>query len=451
MLASLTNIVRIPELRRKLGFTFALLVVYRLGFHVFLPGVDSAAIQEMIRKGAEASGGLGQILAFAGAISGGALNEANLFSLGIMPYISASIIFSLLVKVIPSLEALSKEGESGRKKINQYTRYATVGLCLLQSLFVMKWLSDQSFVLAQYRGSFLFYASSAITLTTGTMFLMWLGEMVTEFGIGNGISLIIMAGIIARMPHALSRFVDLKIIRAASEGRLAVTLGALQLLIFIGLFVGVVLGVVLCQQSQRRIPVQQAKHTRGRRVYGGQRHYLPFRINAAGVMPVIFANSLLILPVAILQKFGLNLGAGLRSERGFWYISLTVALIYFFTYFWVSLQFNPIEMANNMKEYGSFIPGIRPGRKTAEYLEEIMNRLTMVDSAFLCLITILPTVVIHVLDIDPGMAQILGGTGILIVVGVALDVVQKVESHLLMRHYEGFIKRGKIRGRRGGY
>jgi preprotein translocase subunit SecY len=452
VLASLRDIVRIPELRRKLAITFGLLVIYRLGFHVFLPGVDTYQIQELLKQGIDAQGGLGRIFAFAGAITGGALHEAHLFSLGIMPYISASIIFSLLVKVIPSLEALSKEGESGRKKINQYTRYSTVALCLVQSVFVVSYLKGGAgrgldLILPQYRDSLFFTLVTTVGLTTGTLFLMWLGEMISEFGVGNGISLIIMAGIVARMPHALTNFVATRILRA--DGRLGVTLGLLQFLIFLFLFVAVVVSVVIMQQSQRRIPIQQAKHTRGRRVYGGQRHYLPLRVNAAGVMPVIFAQSLLILPIVVLRALGLEIGRGLLAERGFWYIAFMIGLIYFFTYFWTSIQFNPVEMANNMKEYGSFVPGIRPGRKTAEYLEEIMNRITLVGSAFLCAIAILPTLVMHILGIGYDLAAFLGGTGILIVVGVALDVVQKIESHLLMRHYEGFIKRGKIRGRRG--
>jgi preprotein translocase subunit SecY len=434
--------------------TFALLVVYRLGFHIFLPGVDVALVKQQLEQATQ-TGGLGAIIAFAGAITGGALSEAALFSLGIMPYISASIIFSLLVKVIPQLEALSKEGEAGRKRINQYTRYATVILCLFQSLFVITYLRSgaggQSLIVPACRDYWLFYVSTVVTLTTGTLFLMWLGEMITEFGIGNGISLIIMAGIISRMPIALTQFVESEILvnlGPSGGGRLAVTLGILKLLFFIALFVGVIFAVVLMQQSQRRIPIQQAKHTRGRRVYGGQKHFLPFRINAAGVMPVIFANSLLILPIALLSYVGLDVGQGMRSERGFWYITLTIGLIYFFTYFWTSLQFNPVEIANNMKEYGSFIPGIRPGRKTAEYLEEIMNRITLVGASFLAAITIFPSVLMHAMHLDPYLASFLGGTGILIVVGVALDVVQKVESHLLMRHYEGFIKRGKVKGRR---
>ncbi len=452
MLASLTNIVRIPELRRKLAITFGLIVIYRLGFQIFLPGVDTVEIKRLLEEGLDTATGLGRIFAFAGAITGGALHEAHLFSLGIMPYISASIIFSLLVKVIPSLEALSKEGESGRKKINQYTRYATVLLCLVQGGFVVNFLQTGlgrgiDLILPQYRDSVLWSIGIMIVLTTGTLFLMWLGEMISEFGIGNGISLIIMAGIIARMPHALAGFVSTNFLRAPD--RVSATLGVLKLLIFILLFVVVVVSVVIMQQSQRRIPIQQAKHTRGRRVYGGQRHYLPLRVNAAGVMPVIFAQSLLILPIVLVRALGFDFGRGLLAERGFWYVTLMIGLIYFFTYFWVSIQFNPVEMANNMKEYGSFIPGIRPGRKTAEYFEEIMNRITMVGAAFLCAIAILPTLVMHLLGISADLASFLGGTGILIVVGVALDLVQKVESHLLMRHYEGFIKRGKIRGRRG--
>ena len=456
MMASLTNIVRIPQLRKQLMVTFALIAVYRLGFHVFIPGVDREAVMHALDAAKNGGGGLASVLGFAGAITGGALTEAALFSLGIMPYISASIIFSLLVKVIPQLEALSKEGEGGRKLINQYTRYATIVLCIIQSMFVVTYLrtgagGNGNLILPQYRDYWFFYLSTVVTLTTGSVFLMWLGEMITEFGVGNGISLIIMSGIIARMPFALINFVETEIIRPAKEAdaRLFITLGIGKLIFFLGLFVTVIFAVVLTQQSQRRIPIQQAKHTRGRRVYGGQRHYLPFRINAAGVMPVIFANSLLILPIALLQYLGLDIGRGLRAERGFWYMTLTIGLIYFFTYFWMSLQFNPIEMANNMKEYGSFIPGIRPGRKTAEYLEEIMNRVTLVDATFLVAITLFPTIVMHVMKLDYYLASFLGGTGVLIVVGVALDIVQKVESHLLMRHYEGFIKRGKVRGRKG--
>jgi preprotein translocase subunit SecY len=444
MLQSMTNIFRIPELRRKVMYTFGMLVVYRLGFQVWLPGVDTVAVQEQLSRTGE--GGLGQLLAFASAVTGGGLQQAKLFSLGIMPYISASIIFSLLVKVIPSLEALQKEGEAGRNRINELTRYSTVALCLVQSIFVISWLKMQNLVLAEYSTSFLFYVSTVVALTTGAMFVMWIGERISESGVGNGISLIIMAGIIAAMPGGFLKFFADNVFNT-SLNQQEITFGVLKFLAFAGIFIGVVVAVVLMQQSQRRIPIQQQKHTRGRRVYGGQLHYLPFRVNSAGVMPVIFAQSLLILPAMVLGQF---MNTDWAYGYGFWGITLTIALIYFFTYFWISLQFNPVEIANNMKEHGSFIPGIRPGRKTADYLETIMNRITMVGSAFLCAITVLPNIVSGLIGIDIYMASFLGGTGILIIVGVALDIVQKIESHLLMRHYEGFIKRGKIRARRGG-
>ncbi|MFC1705476.1 preprotein translocase subunit SecY [Planctomycetota bacterium] len=452
MLSSVRSMFRIPELRRQLMVTFALLVVYRLGFHVFLPGVNVDRIQELIKQ--QSGSAFGALLNFAGAITGGGLNQAHLFSLGIMPYISASIIFSLLVKVIPWLEQLSKEGESGRKKINQYTRYATVGLCLVQSMFVVAYLrtgggGGPSLVIGEY-DTFFFYVSTVLALTTGSLFVMWLGEQITEFGVGNGISLIIMAGIIAQMPATMLKFVQLEILNDQFS-RSEVFTGALKFLLFLALFVAVVIACVIMQQGQRRIPIQQQKHTRGRRVYGGQRHFMPFRVNSAGVMPVIFAQSLLIIPAILLSFIGLGDG-GMVQGTGFWGIVLTIVLVYFFTYFWISLQFNPVEMANNMKEYGSFIPGIRPGRNTAVYLETIMNRITMVGAAFLSAVTVFPTIVTTVLDVNIYMASFLGGTGILIVVSVALDIVQKVESHLLMRHYEGFGRRGRggIRRRGGG-
>ncbi|GIW71447.1 MAG: protein translocase subunit SecY [Planctomycetota bacterium] len=445
MLQAVSNIFKVPELRRRVLYTFAMLVVYRLGFQFWLPGVDTAKVEELIQQPAE--GGLGQLLAFASAITGGALREAKLFSLGIMPYISASIIFSLLVKVIPSLEALQKEGEAGRRRINEWTRYSTVAICLLQSGFVIGFLKSGGLVLPEWESSLLFYVSTVIALTSGAMFVMWVGERISESGVGNGISLIIMAGIIADMPAALLQFLTDEIFNPALN-RQEVTFGVLKLVAFIALFVAVVVAVVLMQQSQRRIPIQQQKHTRGRRVYGGQLHYLPFRVNSAGVMPVIFAQSLLILPAMLLGRFGVR--ADFAYGHGFWGITLTIALIYFFTYFWISLMFNPVEIANNMKEHGSFIPGVRPGRKTAEYLEAIMNRITMVGAAFLCAVALLPNLVSALLGIQIYMAHFLGGTGILIIVGVALDIVQKIESHLLMRHYEGFIKRGRIRARRGG-
>ena len=399
-------------------------------------------------------GGFASIFQVASALTGGALQQCTLFALGIMPYISASIIFQLLTKVVPSLEALSKEGESGRKKINQYTRYSTVGLCLFQAAFILMYIrvpgnmGSVQVVFPEYANSTMWFICSVITLTTGTVFLMWLGEQITEYGIGNGISLIIMAGIVGRLPIAVQEFIR-NIAQAEQTGSTA-AYETVRLLIFILLFIGVVVSVVIMTQGQRRIPMQQAKHTRGRRVYGGQKSYLPFQVNAAGVMPVIFAQSLILLPATVLAWIGwTQISQDWFSGTGFWYVTVYVSLIFFFTYFWISIMYNPVEVANNMKEYGSFIPGIRPGRRTAEYMEKIWNRVTVVGAIFLALIAIIPQLVSAQLNIQQATASFLGGTGILIVVGVALDMIKKIESHLVMRHYEGFLKGGaRIRGRR---
>jgi len=434
---AVANIFRIPELRKKMLVTAAFLILYRLGSIVPIPGIDV----EKLNAG-NAGGGLADIMKMMSMLTGGALAQCTLFALGIMPYISASIIFSLLVKVIPALEALQKEGDSGRQKINQYTRYSTVGLCLVQSVFIIIYISNRN--LALEPGGW-FWFSTILSLTTGTVFLMWIGEQITEFGIGNGISLIIMAGIIAIMPGAIFNFFE-NVKEAAVQGD-NVPMEVLKFVIFLALFVGVVVAVVIMQQGQRRIRVQQQKHTRGRKVYGGQRHYLPLRVNAAGVMPVIFAESLIMIPSALLGQVWPAFSDYFARGESFWYVSLYIGMVMFFTYFWVSLTFNPVEMAGNMKEQGSFIPGIRPGRRTAEYLEGIMNRITFVGAIFLAFIGIFPTIVSQLLNVDFLLASFLGGTGILIVVGVALDVVQKVESHLLMRHYEGFMKTGRVRHR----
>jgi preprotein translocase subunit SecY len=377
-------------------------------------------------------------------LTGGALQQCTLFALGIMPYISASIIFSLLTKVIPALEALSKEGESGRQKINQYTRYSTILLCFIQSIFIILWIKNQDLVREPGLG---FWSMTILTLTAGTIFLMWIGEQITEFGIGNGISLIIMGGIVADLPGSIFQY--FAGVKAAAASGANLPAEVLKFLIFLLLFVAVVVAVVVMQQGQRRIRIQQAKHTRGRRVYGGQRHYLPLRVNAAGVMPVIFAESLIVIPTAVLSWFWPGASDYFARGESFWYIAIYITMVVFFTYFWVSLTFNPVELSTQMKEHGSFIPGIRPGKKTAEYLESIMNRVTFVGGIFLASIGIFPTVASKLIGMDMVLTRFLGGTGILIVVGVALDVVQKIESHLLMRHYEGFMKTGRVRGRRG--
>ncbi len=439
MLAAFRNIFKIPDLRKKLLITASFLVLYRVGSYIPLPGIDGGKLASMAAQG----GGMADVLAQISMLTGGSLAQCTLFALGIMPYISASIIFSLLVKVIPALEALQKEGESGRQKINQYTRYSTVGLCLIQSLFIVMWIKQMGLA---YEANAGFWFMSILSLTTGTVFLMWIGEQITEFGIGNGISLIIMAGIVAALPGALFNF-GVNIAQAYKLGE-NMPVEVLKLLVFIGLFIGVVVAVVIMHLGQRRIPVQQQKHTRGRRVYGGQRHYLPLRVNAAGVMPVIFADSLIILPTALLGQVWPGLGDFLSRGDSFWYFAIYITMVVFFTYFWVSLTFNPVDMATNMKDYGSFIPGIRPGRRTAEYLEEIMNRVTFVGAIFLAFIGLFPSMVSAAMDINMLLASFLGGTGLLIVVGVSLDIVQKIESHLLMRHYEGFMKTGKMRTRK---
>ena len=440
MLQAFRNIFHIPELRKKLLVTAGFLILYRVGSFIPIPGLDTEKLDELTRGN---QGGLMDLMNMVSMLTGGALQQCTLFALGIMPYISASIIFSLLTKVIPALDALAKEGDTGRQKINQYTRYSTILLCLVQSIFIIMYIANRDLVLDP--GPW-FWFSTVLTLTTGTVFLMWIGEQITEFGIGNGISLIIMGGIVADLPGSLWQF-GLTVKSAAAAGE-NVPLQVLKFLVFVALFVGVVVAVVIMQQGQRRIPIQQQKHTRGRKVFGGQRHYLPLRINAAGVMPVIFAESLIVIPSAVISQFWPGFGDYFARGESFWYLTVYIAMVIFFTFFWVSLTFNPVEMAGQMKERGSFIPGIRPGKRTADYLEGIMNRITFVGAIFLAIIGVFPTIISAAMNINMLLAQFLGGTGILIVVGVALDVVQKVESHLLMRHYEGFMRTGRIRGRR---
>jgi preprotein translocase subunit SecY len=442
MLQAFRNIFRIPELRTKLLVTAGFLILYRLGSFIPIPGLDSKALNEKLGQG---GGGFADVLQLISVLTGGALQQCTLFALGIMPYISASIIFSLLQKVIPALESIAKEGESGRARINQWTRYSTIILCLVQSTFIVVWIQNNGLVRDPGLG---FWMSSILTLTTGTIFLMWIGEQITEFGIGNGISLIIMGGIVSDMPGAFYQF--FAGVRSAHEaGAANLPVQVLKFVLFCVLFVAIVVSVVIMQNGQRRIRIQQAKHTRGRRVYGGQRHYVPLRLNAAGVMPVIFAQSLIAIPTAVLGQIWPGVHDLFNRSESFWYMAIYIAMTIFFTYFWTSLTFSPVELANNMKEHGSFIPGIRPGKKTSEYLDGIMNRVTFVGGIFLAAIGIFPVIASKAMDMDLVLTRFLGGTGILIVVGVALDVVQKIESHLLMRHYEGFMKTGRVRGRRG--
>jgi len=455
MFGTFLNIFRIPELRNKLLFTLSMLGIYRIGFYVPMPGVDQLTMSAGAPTG---SGGLGDLFNYFQLFTGGNLRQSTIFGLGIMPYISASIIFQLLVTVVPSLEKLQQEGDTGRRKIQEYTRYATVGLCLINAAVWMKYVATQGFLFPQFEGQFLgmsftYMVMALIVLTTGTVFLMWLGEQIDEYGIGNGISLIIMAGIVVQLPNAVIYVVRHSRLKGTAD---AGELDLPKILFLVLMFVGVVAGAILIMQAQRRIPIQQAKQTRGRRVYGGQRHYLPLRVNHGGVMPIIFASSMLIFPGILFgtfYSFWPNRFWGfLRdafSSGQYPYILAYIVAVYFFAYFWTTVQFRPKEMANNLRDYGSFIPGLRPGKRTADYLEKVMGRITYVGAAFLAVIAIIPTLVAQAMEIPFMVSAFLGGTGLLIVVSVALDLVQRIEANLIMRNYAGFLGgEGPIKGAR---
>ena len=458
MIDPLINCFRIPELRKKMLFTIFMLVVFRAGAYVPVPGVNPQALCEV--AGQFGSGALGLVDMFAG----GALSNCAVFGLSIMPYISASIVFQLLATVIKPLEELQKEGEAGQKKINQYTRYATVLLCVVQGIFIARMIegfhAGEVYVVAGREG-FHFEMICVIALTAGTMFLMWIGEQIQEHGIGNGISLLIMAGIVARVPPTILGLwktqVDANLWQPTED-----KIGILGIAGMILMYVLVVVGVVLLNQGQRRITIQTAKQIKGRRVWGGQRYYLPLKVGAAGVIPIIFAQSLLTFPQMLLPRLANSAPKG-SILAGLWrtlyglleynsisYLAIYVLLIVFFCFFWTAVQFNPLKMADEMKEHGNFVPGIRPGKRTAEYFERVMTRVTIAGSAFIAIIAIMPYIVQRSTNIGMRAAYIYGGTGLLIVVGVALDVVQKIENHLLMRHYDGFLRGGaRIRGRQG--
>ncbi len=445
MLRTFLNIFKISELRNKVLFTLGMLVIYRVGFYVAVPGVNQIKMSR--------STALGDLAEYFSIFTGGDLSQSTIFGLGIMPYISASIIFQLLVTVVPALEKLKNEGEVGRRKIQEYTRYATVGLCLVQGTIWINYLHSNQFIYAQFRGAALYWLMALLALTAGTVFLMWLGEQIDKYGIGNGVSLIITAGIVARMPNAVIwvwQNADLNM-----AGGSPTAMGPSKILFVVLAFVGVVAGSILITQGQRRIPIQQAKQTRGRRVYGGQRQYLPLRVNHGGVMPIIFASSLLIFPGMLFRQLaGVFRGgpwgflSNAFSTGAYLYVVTYVAMVFFFAYFWTTVQFQPKEMANNLRDFGSFIPGLRPGKRTADYLEKVMGRITYVGAAFLALIAIIPTVVAVWLKIPFIVSAFLGGTGLLIVVSVTLDVVQRIEANLIMRNYKGFLgSEGPIRGR----
>ncbi len=432
---SIANLFKVKEIRTKILITLGLLLVYRIGFFIPLPGVD---VGPMLAQKENLSG-VGKLFAMMNVLTGGSLGSATLFSLGVMPYISASIIFSLLAKAVPALEKIAKEGQAGQRKINQYTRLATVGICLVQSWFVIFGAlgsAESKLLHVGVREWFGLYCIVVmVALTAGTMFVMWIGEQITEHGVGNGTSLIIMSGIIASLYPSLTQYFSFGMDREAWQ----------SLLLFAGAWGFVVIAVVYMTKAQRRIPIQQAKHTRGRKVYGGQRHFLPFKVNQAGVMPIIFGSTLLLIPTMLGSVTGINWFADtFGSQRGFWYVSSFTVLIFFFSFFWTSMMFQPNEIANNLKEGGSFIPGIRPGKSTAEYLEHTMIRITIAGATFLALVAVAPSLFGRRGggNMDQVLIYFMSGTSILIVVGVALDMVEKINALLVMRNYEGFLGEG---------
>ena len=455
MIDKLRIIFSITELRKKILLTIGLIAVYRIGWNIFLPMVDNQGM--LAAMNSAGMDGIGNMLSQVAIFSGTQLDQMTIFGLGVMPYISASIIFQLLATVYEPLEKLQKEGESGRKKINEYTRYATILICVIQSMAYLSMVNAQAAsgqrmfldacVGADGRLTFAWYWLAILTMTTGTAFLMWLGEQIDEYGIGNGISLLIMAGILASAPGALVKLWD-------QAGGMGTAMGPEKLFALALIFVAVVLAVVFVTKGQRRIPTQSAKHVRGRQVYGGTRQYLPLRVNQAGVMPIIFASSLLLFP----QFLFAYLAAQCESQ-GWWgsfvrggneiftagssylYVVMEIVLIYFFCYFWTAVTFNPKDMAENLKNHGTFIQGYRPGASTANYLEKVMLRITYVGASFLAVIAIVPTLVTTLLvgNENYALASFFGGTSLLIAVSVALDLVDKIDAHLIMRNYKSLL------------
>lgn len=475
MLQAFLNVFRIPELRNKVLFTLGMLAVYRIGFWIPVPGVNQEQLQQYMDVQAAQGTGVGRMFQYVQVFTGGSFSQSTIFALGIMPYISAAIIFQLLSSAYEPLKKLQNEGPSGRQKIQEWTRYVTVALCIIQAVGLLVFLRAQGLVHVNWVNNPIWWVMAVTAMTAGTVFLMWLGEQIDKYGIGNGVSLIITAGILSRMPAAMLWVVNnspigqigwvAQIMGTDQAGEPTLSwLGVMTLLAF---FVFVVAGAVLITIAQRRIPVQQAKHTRGRKVYGGQRSYLPLRVNHGGVMPIIFASSLMMIPsVALSSIAGAARGSGGLLEQTtqrfadafsmgeYPYELLYILMIFFFSYFWTTVQFNPEEMSKQLRDHGSFIPGLRPGPRTAEYLETVMERITYVGAGFLAVIAVVPSVVSVQMGIPFMVTSFLGGTGLLIVVSVGLDLIQRIEANLLMRNYSGFLggnERGqgpRIRGPR---
>ncbi|RKY61819.1 MAG: preprotein translocase subunit SecY [Candidatus Neomarinimicrobiota bacterium] len=445
MRQQIQSIFRIPELRKRILYTIGLLTVVRLGAHIPLPGIDTQVLGAAMQNFSNTLFGLYDLFA------GGAFRRATLFALGIMPYISASIILQLLGAVIPYFQKLQKEGEEGRKKITQLTRYGTVLIAALQSFSIAQLLmspqmsariGNQILPVVPHPGIG-FTLITMLTLTTGVILIMWLGERITERGIGNGISLVIMVGILARLPNVV-----LSEITLVQEG----VRGIFTEVVLLVLMVVIVGFVVFLTQGQRKIPVQYAKRVVGRKVYGGQATHIPLRVNTAGVMPIIFAQAIMFIPNTIGTFFPNSdfIQGAMRffSYQSWVYWLIFGSLIVFFTYFYTAIAFNPVEVADNMKKYGGFIPGIRPGKRTSEFIDNILTKVTLPGSFFLAFVAIFPYILMKIMDLRYDVASFFGGTSLLIIVGVALDTLQQIESHLLMRHYDGFLKSGKLKGRR---
>ncbi len=431
-LSRVQNIFKVEELKNRIFFTLALLTVYRIGCHIPTPGINGEALSKFLTQNA------GAFMGFFDMFSGGALSRVTIFALGIMPYISASIIMQLLTVVIPSIGKLAKEGEAGRKKIVKYTRYGTVLISAIQSFGIAAGLEKMQNGLFVQNPGIAFKLITMITLTSGTAFIMWLGEQITERGIGNGISLIIFAGIVARFPNAI-----ISTIRLVQAGEL----NLFFVVFLVAMMVAVVAAIILLERGQRKIPVQYAKRVVGRKVYGGQSTHLPLKINTAGVIPPIFASSIIMFPATVagfieipwVQTIAKQLSPGTIV-----YTLLYVGMIFFFAYFYTAIVFNPVDIADNLKKYGGFIPGIRPGQKTSEYLYRVLSRLTFVGAIYLAIVCVIPEVLIRKFNVP----FYFGGTSLLIAVGVALDTVSQIESHLVTRSYEGFLKKGRLRGRK---
>jgi preprotein translocase subunit SecY len=441
MASALVNIIKIPELRNRIIFTLFILVIYRIGCHIPIPGIDVNALAKLFES--QAQSGVAGFLNFMDLFSGGAFKRVTIFALGIMPYISASIIMQLLNVVIPALERLSKEGPEGHKKINQYTRYGTVLICVFQSFGITVLMKSMGVVPKD--AGIMFVVTAVVSITTGTLILMWMGELITEKGIGNGISLLIFASIIVRLPGALKQTIDMTMEKG----------NPILLIILLVLFVLVIAACILLTLGIRKIPVQYGKRVVGRRMVQMKSQSIPLRVNAAGVIPIIFASVLVSIPSQIggltgLAKYAIfNRLQFLLSPPQTPYMILYGLLIIFFCYFYTAIQFNPVDIADNLKKYGGFIPGIRPGQKTSDFIMRILNRVTLSGSIFLAFIAIIPDIVLRAWPegVPAQMAYLFGGASMLIIVGVALDTLKQIESQLLMRHYDGFIKKSRIRSR----